>query len=97
MNAIESLTDTANVKGQIMYTIFYIVAAVFLLVENVPAYVSGLLLVGAVLYNVWKIGRSKFVIEEDSTAEKAIAIGYLVVVGAGVLLALLYMSGMLQA
>ncbi len=96
MDAVEKLTGAAQMKEQIMYTAFYVIAAVFLLVMGVPIFVSGLLVFGAVLYNVSKVGKNKYWFEENSSVEVGLAICYLIVVGAGVILALLYMFHVLQ-
>ncbi len=95
MDAVERLTGVAQLKEQIMYTIFYIAAAVVLLIMGIPGFVSGLLVGGAALYNVSKVGKAKYWFEEDSGTNKAIAILYLIVVAAGVILALLYMLDIL--
>ncbi len=95
MDAMGKLTGVAQVKEQIMYSVFYIIAAVFLLIMSVPAYVPGLLVLGAVLYNVSKIGKTKYWFDDDSGTNKAIAVSYLIVIGAGVILALLYMLDVL--
>ncbi len=96
MDAVESLTGAAQTKGQILYTAFYIIAAVILVVMGVPLYVSCLLIISAVLYNVSKIGKNKYWFEENSSVDMGIAIFYLIIVSAGVILALLYLFHVLQ-
>jgi hypothetical protein len=96
MDAVERLTGAAQMKEQILYTVFYIIAAVFMLIMGVPGFVSGLLIIGAALYNVSKVGKSRYWFEENSSAETGLAIFYLIVVGAGVILAMLYLFRVLE-
>ncbi len=90
MDTIEKLTGVANVKEQIFYSVLYVIAGIGMVVMGAPGYVAVLLIFGALLYNVSKIGKNKEWFEENSKTDWIIGIGYLVFVGAGVIVGFLY-------
>jgi hypothetical protein len=92
-NITESLTASAQGKEQVLYSVLYVIAAAALVAMGAPGYVAFLLIFGTVLYNVSKIGKNKYWFEENSTTDWIIGISYLVSVGAGVIVGILYTFG----
>jgi flagellar biosynthesis protein FliQ len=89
-NVSEKLTGVANIKEQVLYSVLYVIAAVGMVVMGAPWYVAVMLFLGTVLYNVSKIGKNEAWFEEDSKTAWIIGIAYLVSVGVGVIVGLLF-------
>ncbi|WAM22542.1 MAG: hypothetical protein OI715_00175 (plasmid) [Candidatus Methanoperedens sp.] len=89
-NISETLTGVANLKEQVLYSLLYVIAALGMVVMGAPGYVAFLLIFGVALYNVSKFGKTREWFEENSKTDWIIGIGYLVFVGAGVIVGLLY-------
>jgi hypothetical protein len=89
-NIKETLTGVASVKGQILYSILYVIAAIGMVSMGAPGYVAVLLIFGTALYNISKFGKAREWFEENSKTDWILGIGYLVLVGAGVIVGFLY-------
>jgi hypothetical protein len=90
VNISEKLTSVANVKEQILYSLLYVLAGIGMVLMGAPGYVAVLLGLGAVLYNISKFGKTREWFEENSKTDWTIGIGYLVLVGSGVIVGFLY-------
>ncbi len=92
----QNATDAAPLKAalareQTVYTLLYAVAAMILLAMRVPAFVPALLILGAGLYNVSKLGKSNHWFQENGSADWALGTSYIIVVVVGVIAAFLYL------
>ncbi len=93
MDTIEKLTAPAKAKEQVLYSVLYVIAAVGMVTMGAPGYVAFLIIFGAALYNVSKIGKNKEWFEENGTTDWILGISYLISVGAGVIVGFLYTFG----
>ncbi len=81
----------ALAREQTVYTLLYAVAAMILLAMRVPVFVPALLILGAGLYNVSKLGKNNHWFQENGSADWAIGTSYIVVVVVGIIAAFLYL------
>ncbi len=86
-----SLLKAALAREQTVYTIMYAVAAMILLAMRVPTFVPALLILGAGLYNLSKLGKNNHWFQQNGTADWALGISYMFVVVVGVIAAILYL------
>ncbi|HWQ96354.1 MAG TPA: hypothetical protein VN368_03165 [Candidatus Methylomirabilis sp.] len=94
-NVKESLTSPVTEKGQIFYTIAFVIAGVMMASTGVGLYSGAALILGAVLYNLSKIGLNRYWFEENSTKHWAIGISYMLLVGVGIITWMLISFGIL--
>jgi len=94
-NVRESLTSPVTEKGQIFYTIAFVIAGVMMASTGVGLYSGAALILGAVLYNLSKIGLNRYWFEENGTTHWAIGISYMLLVGGGIIAWMLISFGVL--
>jgi hypothetical protein len=91
----ESLTSPATEKGQILYTIAFVIAGAIMASTGTGLYSGGALILGAILYNLSKIGLNRYWFEENSSTHWAIGISYMLLVGGGIITWMLISFGIL--
>jgi hypothetical protein len=94
-NVRESLTSPATEKGQILYTIAFIIAGVIMVSAGTGLYSGAALIFGAILYNLSKVGLNRYWFEENSSTHWAIGISYMLLVGGGIITWMLISFGVL--
>ncbi len=94
-NVKESLTSPVTEKGQLIYTIAFVAAGMVIASTGAGLYSGAALILGAVLFNVSKVGLNKYWFEENSTVHWAIGIAYMLLVGGGIITWMLISLGVL--